>query len=141
MAEPTAFHVSGTCFCAAVSVILAAPPRSMLLCACLDCQRATGAGHAALALMALSDVAVTGQTGSWAVTAASGAQTTRCFCARCGTPVFGKSSRASAYMLVAAGFFVGHSNWFRPTALIFARSMLDWDKIDDKIPRYETYKP
>jgi len=128
-----------SCACGAISVALRAKPITMMLCSCKDCQKASGTGHAALALFRAEAVSLAGETRSFEVTANSGATTSRHFCPRCGTPVFGRSSRFPELMLVPAGLFEDGS-WFRPSSLIFARSRLHWDMIDPELVQYQTYK-
>ncbi len=113
----------------------------MLMCACEDCQRATGTGHSTAALIGAKDVTITGEVRSFAVTAASGAIFTRHFCPTCGTPLYGVSGRAPGLIMLSVGLFGAEAaNWFRPTQLIFARSHRDWDIVAADIPRHRTYR-
>ena len=110
----------------------------MFMCACRDCQRATGTGHSTVAAFATADVSVAGGIGGFDVTADSGARTTRWFCPACGTPLFARSSRAPDLTLVPVGLF-GEVDWFVPKQVIFARSHLDWDVLPPGIPKWNTY--
>ncbi len=132
--------LSASCACGAVSVLFAGKVRAMLLCACEDCQRATGSGHASVVLASTSDVTITGDTRGFAAMANSGATFTRCFCPACGTPIFGRSSRAPELVMLPVGLFGGAAGWFAPTQLIFARSHRDWDLVAADLPRHETYR-
>jgi hypothetical protein len=142
MAEPERPLVAAEacCACGAVSVAVNGRALSMLLCACEDCQKATGTGHSAIALFRTADVTVTGQTRSFARPSNSGATFTRTFCPNCGTPLGGQSSRAEAITMVPVGLLGGGAGWFRPTQLIFARSHRDWDLMDAALPRWQTYR-
>ncbi len=131
--------LNASCACGDISVALGAKPITMMLCSCKDCQKASGSGHAALALFPADAVSISGKTKSFAVTANSGATTSRHFCPRCATPVFGKSSRFPELVLVPAGLF-DNSSWFQPSSLIFARSRLHWDTINPELAQYQTYK-
>lgn len=111
----------------------------MFLCACQDCQRASGAGHAAALLMPTGAVGISGDTRRHEVTAASGATMRRWFCAQCGTPIAARSSRAEAVTSLPIGLFAGASTWFRPRHLLFARSLRAWDSVDPALPRHQTY--
>jgi hypothetical protein len=117
------------------------PVGSMFMCACLHCQQATGTGHSTVALVSEQRLTVSGTTARFSRPSASSASFTRHFCATCGTPLYGQSSRAPAVRLVAAGFFAGNNQWFEPNQLIFARTQQDWDAIADHLPRHETYRP
>src|SRR5687768_9552970 len=62
-----------TCACGAVSVEVHGRVYSMFLCSCEDCQKATGTGHSAIAIVDPGEVTVSGETRSFARQAASGA--------------------------------------------------------------------
>lgn len=111
----------------------------MLMCACRDCQRATGSGHSALFLVDAGAASVVGETRGFDVTAASGATFTRTFCPTCGTPISGRSSRAPQLLALPAGLFGPDTGWFAPRQLILARSHLPWDAIAADLPRHATY--
>ena len=112
----------------------------MFLCACEDCQKATGAGHSAVALASPADVTVTGQTRAFTRPSDSGATMTRTFCPACGTPLYGKSSRAPDAIMLPAGLLAPHNSWYSPSQLIFARSHREWDEIAATLPRHDTYR-
>jgi hypothetical protein len=129
-----------TCACGAVAVRLDGAVRIMLLCACQDCQKSSGSGHAAVAFVEANEVGVTGEVTDYARPAESGAVLTRRFCPRCGTPIFSTSSRAARFVMLPAGLFAGQNDWFRPTQMIFARTHQDWDAIAADLPQYLTYR-
>lgn len=128
-----------SCACGAVSVRIAGTVKSMFMCACLDCQRASGTGHSAVVAMASGDVTIAGETRSFDRPSASGATMTRWFCPACGTPLLARSSRAPELTLMPAGLFAG-AEWFVPNQLIFARSHHDWDALPGGLPRWQTYR-
>jgi hypothetical protein len=113
---------------------------SMLVCACLDCQRATGSGHSSVALVPADALELVGKAKSYDRPSDSGATFTRYFCPDCGTPLYGRSSRAPDIRMVPVGFFAGQNSWFAPTQLIFARSQQSWDLVADHLPRHATYR-
>ncbi|SHF09997.1 GFA family protein [Devosia limi] len=112
----------------------------MLLCACQDCQRASGTGHATVALVPTAALTITGAVKGFDRTSDSGATFTRHFCPSCGTPLFGQSSRAPDIRMIAVGFYTGQNDWFAPSQLIFARSHQAWDLIADHLPQHNTYR-
>ncbi len=132
--------LAATCACGAVGVHVKGTIRSMFMCACEDCQKASGTGHSTVALVAESDLTVTGETKSFARPANSGAIFTRYFCPECGTPLYGQSSRAPGIRMLAVGLFGKDTGWFRPKQVIFARSHRQWDELAAEIPRYQTYR-
>lgn len=131
--------VTGTCACGRVRLSVSGPVRSMFMCSCLDCQRATGTGHMTAAMVPAEALTVEGEIASFDSPSDSGATFTRHFCPGCGNPLFGKSSRAPDLRMVAVGFFAGQNGWFAPRRLIFARSHQEWDRIADDVSRHEKY--
>ena len=142
MANPNrpVLDLMARCACGAVSVVLKGPIYSMLICACEDCQKATGTGHSTIAIANPADVIVTGETRGFERIAASGATFTRHFCPACGTPIYGRSSRSERSIMLPVGLFAGQNDWFAPTQMIFARTMRGWDVIADHLPRHNTYR-
>jgi len=112
----------------------------MFMCACEDCQKASGTGHSTVALAARSDVAISGETRLFERPANSGAIFTRMFCPNCGTPICGQSSRAPDALMLPVGLFGKDTSWFAPNQVIFGRSHREWDVLASDIPHYQTYR-
>jgi hypothetical protein len=133
--------LTARCACGAVSLHFAGKVLSMFMCSCEDCQRATGAGHSAILLARPGDVAITGETRSFARSANSGAVLTRAFCPDCGTPILAHSSRAPEVLMLPVGLFGdAAAGWYEPNQLIFARSHRAWDIIAAELPQHATYR-
>ncbi|WDR05446.1 GFA family protein [Devosia rhodophyticola] len=137
--EHPRLDLHATCACGAASLSLSGKILSMFVCSCQDCQRATGSGHACLAMVSKADVTISGFVKSYDATADSGATVARSFCPECGTPMFGKTSRSPDIMLLPVGLFTEDADWFSPNQLIFARSHHDWDFIAPEVEQYPTY--
>lgn len=135
-----AVDMSASCACGAVTVSVRGTVLSMIMCACNDCQRATGTGHATIAIFGRDSVGVEGETRSFGVIADSGATLTRHFCPICGTPLFGVSSRREDRINLPVGLFGGQSDWFAPTQVIFSRTSRAWDLFPGHLPRHDTYR-
>ncbi|WP_055049366.1 GFA family protein [Devosia sp. A16] len=133
-------ELSAGCACGAVTLSVKGRVRSMLLCSCEDCQRATGTGHSTVALVRTGNVAVTGPAASFARPAHSGATLTRWFCPTCGTPLYARSSRAPELLMLPVGLFGSNATWFAPSQLIFARSHHAWDSLPEAIAQHATYR-
>ena len=137
--RPT-IHLTAQCACGDVQMTLRGSVSSMLLCSCLDCQKATGSGHSSVALVQVTALTVTGASKSFDRPADSGAIFTRHFCPQCGTPLYGQSTRAVDMAMVPVGFFAGQTSWFEPNQLIFARSQQEWDLVADHLPHHDRYR-
>jgi hypothetical protein len=123
-----------------VSIAVNGPIYSMFMCSCQDCQKATGTGHSAVAIVDPADVTIDGITKSFARSADSGATFTRTFCPECGTPLFGKSSRAPDAIMLPIGLFGADAPWLKPNQLIFSRSHRAWDTVAEDLPQHQTYR-
>lgn len=132
--------LTATCACGAVTVRVKGPVLSMFMCACRDCQRATGTGHSTVAMVKAGDVSIVGETKSFARTADSGGIFTRSFCPVCATPLAGQSSRAPETLLLPVGLFGDAADWFVPKQMIFARSHHAWDSVAADLPQHAKYR-
>ncbi|MHB1102171.1 MAG: GFA family protein [Devosia sp.] len=137
---PPRVDLKARCACGAVSVAVNGPISSMFMCSCVDCQKATGTGHSTVAIADPADVEIAGPIKSFARPADSGATFTRSFCPECGTPLYGKSSRAPDAIMLPVGLFGAEAQWFAPNQLIFSRSHREWDEIAAALPRHQTYR-
>ncbi len=140
LASRPVVDMTASCACGAVSMTVKGTILSMIMCACDDCQRATGTGHATIAIVNRDDLTVTGEVKPFSVTADSGATLTRHFCPNCGTPLYGVSSRREDRINLPVGFFRGQNDWFQPNQLIFDRTSRDWDLFPEHLPRHATYR-
>lgn len=130
-----------TCACGAVSVAVKGTVYSMFMCACEDCQKASGTGHSAAFVVDPSALTVTGETRSFTRPSASGATFERTFCPACGTPLHGRSSRNDRAAMIPVGLFGRTAaEWYMPNQLIFSRSHREWDMIAADLPRHDTYR-
>jgi hypothetical protein len=129
------------CDCGAITLAARGQIVSMFLCACRNCQKATGTGHSTVVLMPATAISLTGATKTYSRPADSGATFTRHFCPECGTTLYAQSSRAPSLRMLTAGLFAGQNDWFAPNQLIFSRSHQAWDLVADHLPRHATYRP
>jgi hypothetical protein len=134
------FNVETACVCQAVKVKISGKPRTTMLCACEDCQKASGTGHSALALFADDDTQISGTTKCFSVTAESGAEVKRHFCPEYGTPIFGQTNRVPGHKLLPVSMLGDQKANYAPRSMIFARSHLPWDVVDADLPAFEKYK-
>ncbi|RYE83680.1 MAG: hypothetical protein EOP19_13335, partial [Hyphomicrobiales bacterium] len=115
--------VTARCACGRVELHLAGEVKSMFLCSCEDCQKASGTGHSAAFLLRAADVSITGSAKTHARPADSGAIFTRWFCPVCGTPLCAQSSRGLELMTIPVGLLGAAAlPWFKPNQLLFART-------------------
>jgi hypothetical protein len=128
------------CACGGIEMSINGRIASMFMCSCTDCQRATGTGHSTVALIPAAAITLVGNPKSFDRPSDSGATFTRYFCPDCGTPLYGKSSRAPDIRMLPVGFFAGQNDWYEPNQLIFARSQQAWDLVADHLPKHARYR-
>lgn len=128
---------TGGCLCRAVTYRIEGDPVVAAHCHCGDCQKLTGAGHATGAMFSEAGVEIAGKPATYRLTADSGAQVTRLFCATCGSPLFGKNDRMPGFMTVAAGT-LDNPGAITPQMVLFVRNRPHWDVMDAALPAFET---
>jgi hypothetical protein len=122
----------GGCACGAVRYECAAEPMMSVICHCRDCQRSTGAGHAAEMVVPTATFAfVKGEPRWHRVTGNSGNLVSRGFCGECGSPLVASSSGHPEALALQAGSLDEPAR-FRPAHHVFVSSAQPWDRIDPK---------
>ncbi|MGR3914718.1 MAG: GFA family protein [Gammaproteobacteria bacterium] len=127
---------SGSCRCGAIKVVARDAPKRMVQCHCIDCQKVTGAGHAANAMFAEDRVEISGKAASYSVTADSGNTVTRHFCPICGTRMYHTNSGRPGVLTLPAGCFE-ENDWFAPQVVVYTRSRPKWDMTTREVPNFE----
>lgn len=135
----TIVDLTAYCACAKANIKVHGPVLTTMLCACTECQRASGAGHVAVAMVPKDALTITGTTKVFTRAADSGATFSRTFCGDCGTWLYSATSRSPDIALLPMGLFPG-SDWYHPRQIIFNKSRTHWDCLPDDIPAYDTYR-
>lgn len=127
---------TGKCLCGAVSYTITGSPVRAAQCHCKDCQRASGCGHMSLAFFKADQVALSGDTKSFAVTADSGNINTRHFCPDCGSRIYSENSARAGVVGIAVGS-CDDSAWFAPEFVVYEKDRAGWDITTDDIPHHD----
>lgn len=109
-------------------------------CHCLDCRKASGAGHVALAAYPKSAVAVTGQTKTYRTLADSGKMSARSFCPECGTWVYGMPESMPDLIGINIAT-LDDAEALAPQMRFYDKRRLSWDVVDPDLPAFETVPP
>ena len=133
-------ELSGGCLCGAATYEGAGEPAFMTNCHCVDCRKATGAGHASLIGLRAQDIRFSGETRSHAVTADSGNTITRFYCATCSAHLYNTNSANEALIVLAAGG-LDNPDIFSPQASIYTDSATSWDPVRSDIPAFPGMPP
>jgi len=83
---------------------------------------------------------VIGQTRSYALPGITGLRSIRHFCPTCGSLLFGTPEVSPEAVMIYVGC-LDDPSIFRPQTILFARSLLAWDKVDDHLPMFDTLAP
>ena len=113
----------------------------MVNCHCHDCQRAGGAPFAPLVMVNADDFTSRGETLAFhEVSAASGNLVWRHFCARCGSPLYARTSGSNDRIAVRA-VALTDSGWFVASQDVWVESALPWDVLAPRPDAVPTLKP
>ena len=125
---------AGGCTCGAVRYEIDAEPIRGFYCQCRDCQRDTGAGHAAVAVFPSAALRVSGSAAENLRTADGGASKRKVFCGQCGSPLYNKPQDKPDMIGVYVGT-LDDPSIFKPQVVLFASRAQSWDHVDPTVPR------
>ncbi|BDG84387.1 MULTISPECIES: GFA family protein [Citrobacter] len=117
--------VEGGCLCGAVRYRMKTPPRSVVVCHCTHCQKASGSAFSVNLLVEKSDYEQQGVTACFTDTGDSGLPSHRHFCRECGSPVVTEATNMPGMLLIKAGT-LDNPGEFSPQAEIYTRYAVKW---------------
>jgi hypothetical protein len=127
---------SGGCACGAIRYECSAEPMFSAHCYCRDCQRASGAAMATVIGVPKAAVKILkGEPRYYAVTADSGKQISRGFCADCGSPLFTLLEAMPDAMGIRVAS-LDDSSGLRPGMSIWMSSAPAWAPIVEHLPKF-----
>ena len=132
--------MDGGCLCGAVRYTLRSPALFVSQCCCKDCQKATGTGHATVVAVLQDQLDVTGTPAVYASQGGSGGQVRRHFCAVCAGRLYTSADSAGPLRMVQAGS-LDDPNAVTPTAAIYVKNALTWDRIDPALAKFDHLPP
>jgi len=135
-----ALPLSGHCGCGAVQFQIAAPLLGAAYCHCTRCQRRTGTGTQASALLAEDSLTVlSGEELLRGWNAGSGLE--KVFCSACGSALFAREPGGGAIRIVRLGVIDGDPG-VRPAARQFVDYAAPWEQIPhDGLPTFPERLP
>ena len=127
---------TGGCLCGAVRYSINAPITELRHCHCRDCQKASGAHGAVVALIRKDDFKLEkGALKRYAGKAASGRTLYRFFCPECGSPIYGQRETMPEMMTIRAGT-LDESNDLRIAMHIWTASARPWSHINPEAKQH-----
>jgi hypothetical protein len=130
----------GSCLCGAVTYEASGDPVVSLQCHCLDCQKASGAGHVAVAVFPEAVVTIKGKLKSFKTKADSGAMSNRLFCPECGSWVAGRPESAAGMVALTLAT-MDDSSTIPVRFRAFDKRRRAWDVVDPAIPAFPGMPP
>ncbi len=128
---------TGGCACGAIRYEIAGDPVMMNDCQCLDCQHASGTGHASyLTFSGRGQVKLDGEASSWDIVADSGNVKTRGFCPACGAPVW-LTFAAMPDLFTIHAASLDDPGRYAPQVITYAVRGHAWDPPDPPPPSFE----
>ena len=131
--------VDGSCHCGAIKFEADIDPKRVGICHCTDCQTFSGGPFRTSVLVSEENFRLLeGSPASYDKTAQSGTTRELCFCAKCGTHVWGTSSGSErTFYSVRVGALKQRAE-LPPVAQVWCQSRLPW--VDDlsKLRRIDT---
>jgi len=122
--------LTGGCLCGAIRYSVSAPITELRHCHCRDCQKASGAHGAVVAVIKRDDFKLEkGTPKRYAGKAASGRTLYRFFCGDCGSQLFGQRETMPEMMTLRAGT-LDDSDGLKIGMHIWTNSARSWSYID-----------
>ena len=123
-----AYSLTGGCACGAVRYTGKGDAKFAFHCQCRDCQHMTGSGHSTQFAIDRENFEVTGDLTWWNRDTDAGSIVSNGFCATCGAPVYGYTSRFPDNLMILAGS-LDDPSMISPDRVFFADSAVVWDHI------------
>jgi len=120
--------LTGQCMCGDIKVEVKGTPEFSIICACTQCQKITGTGHAPAFSVLTSNTSVTGKLNFFEQEADDGNTVTNAFCPNCGNPVYKKTTAMPQHIFFHISV-IDDNSWFKADHVVYTDSAQVWDKI------------
>jgi hypothetical protein len=131
---------SGGCLCGAVRYEAKSGPQMMGDCFCLDCRKTSGTAHCSHMVMPKSDVDMSGEVSRFDKPADSGNIVTRCFCPKCGSPVYSMNSAMVDFIFLRASS-LDDPEIYAAQMTVYTSRAPSWGRIDPDSQSFEAMPP
>lgn len=132
------YLVEGACQCGQVSYKLHQPPKMVLACHCIECQKLSTAPFSVTAIVATEDIEISGELKEWARLAESGNKNYAKFCPDCGNRVYhyNPDDQSTLKLKLKASSPNDHSV-FEPSAHVWVSEKQDWYQIPEGVKTFD----
>lgn len=128
---------TGKCLCGEVTYVAEGQPVVVAKCYCEECRRLSGTGHAVGAMFASDEVVLSGKLSEFSYSSGKGSEVTKAFCAKCGSPIYGKNTRLPDHLTLTLGTMDDASE-LDVEVVIFERDKPHWDQIGPDVVSFTT---
>lgn len=128
---------TGRCLCGDVTYVANGPPVVVAQCHCEECRRLSGTGHTIGAMFAAEAVTLHGNLGTFRYKSGKNADVTKAFCAACGSPILGTSSRTPGHVTLPLGT-MDNADGLEVQVVIFERDRPHWDCLGEEVIVFRT---
>ena len=125
---------SGGCACGTIRYETQAEPEFSIICQCRQCQRISGAGHAASFAVMADATTLSGDIKYFETTADDGNTVNSGFCKHCGNPVLKKTSGFPQYIFFHAAT-LDDPGAFEPQMVVYSEFGQSWDHVNPDLKR------
>lgn len=132
--------LTGGCLCGAVRYICNAEPVMSVNCHCRSCQQASGSAYAAICMLPIAALTVTGDVRYFNSPGDTGQNVSRGFCPTCGSHLFGKPAVLPTLVGIKAASLDDPSR-YQPSANMYVDSAQPWDSMNPHLPKFAKAPP
>jgi hypothetical protein len=140
MTKLASISLTGGCLCSAVRYECTAEPVFSVNCHCRSCQKASGSGYAAICMVPVAALAVTGEVRYYNELGDSGQNVSRGFCPVCGSQLFGKPAVLPDLVGIKAASLDEPAR-YQPSADMYTDSAQAWDCMNPSLPKFAKAPP
>lgn len=134
-------HHTGGCLCGAIRYEVLVPLDKLVHCHCTDCQKASGAGASANAVLPTDKLRITrGEPRVFTKVVDSGNTLHRSFCGDCGSPIHTRRAHTPEVTILKAGS-LDDSDGMTLAMSIWMKSRRPWMPVDPQARQFEGNRP
>ncbi|MCG9580586.1 GFA family protein [Vibrio tubiashii] len=132
------YLVEGSCQCGQVSYKLNQPPKMVVACHCIECQKLSTAPFSVTAVVGTEDIEFDGELKEWQRLAESGNKNYAKFCPECGNRVyhFNPDDQSTLKLKLKASTPSSH-DVFEPTVHVWVSEKQDWYQLPEGIKAFD----
>lgn len=131
-------HITGACHCGHVTYEAELDPKRVSICHCTDCQTLSGSPYRVTAVVAETDLKITGnQPKLYRKIAESGRGRRQYFCPECGSQLFVNGEGEAAKIWGIRWGSIDQRSEIRPQRQMWCRSAAPWLNDLDGLPSLE----